>query len=347
MNTKFCPKCGKELPVESVFCPYCMTKLIDVKTGEPIKIKKHRFVLPIVIISLVIALAVMGITLYYVFNPNSDKASDSTAVQIENTTHTAAKTDYSAYIGIWCDKGTDISNINESGGNMLEIISVKEDVVRFTFTKISSSFGRIARITNVTSKVIDGIGTFTFDDDNWQNKGSGRIKFSEDEIYLETNATTRNDSANWDIYGKFYLYKSDSSILDFKNNNFLHADFDEVKGQFGEEISYTPEAVNHMDMHIFSNVNMTVDNRTNEIVSITVEYSANKLSKSSLCYGNLNGNSTYDDVYAELGEPVYNNISEGRISYLVNGDYLDFIFDENMNLTSFSQISIDINTEQG
>ena len=102
-----------------------------------------------------------------------------------------------------------------------------------------------------------------------------------------------------------------------------------------------------MDMHIFSNVNMTVDNRTNEIVSITVEYSANKLSKSSLCYGNLNGNSTYDDVYAELGEPVYNNISEGRISYLVNGDYLDFVFDENMNLTSFSQISIDINTEQG
>lgn len=322
MNTKFCPKCSKELPVESAFCPYCMTKLIDVKTGEPIKIKKHKYIIPIFIVTVIIILAVTGIVAFFAFQANSDKESESSSAQAETANANSAEYDYSSYIGIWCDKGTDISNINESGGNMLEIISVKEDVVRFTFTKVSSSFGRIARITNVASQIIDGIGTFTFDDDGWQNKGSGRIKFSEDEIYLETNATTRNDSANWDIYGKFYLYKSDSSILDFKNNNFLHADFDEVKGQFGEEISYTPEAVNHMDMHIFSNVNMTVDNRTNEIVSITVEYSANKLSKSSLCYGNLNGNSTYDDVYAELGEPVYNNISEGRISYLVNGDYL-------------------------
>ena len=347
MNTKFCPKCGKELPVESVFCPYCMTKLIDVKTGELIKIKKHKYIIPIFIVTVIIILAVTGIVAFFAFQASSDKASESSSAQTETAKANSDEYDYSSYIGIWCDKSTDIAILTENGGNMLEIISVKEDVVRFTFTKVSSSFGRIARITNVTSKVIDGIGTFTFDDDTWQNKGSGRIKFSEDEIYLETNATTRNDSANWDIYGKFYLYKSDSSILDFKNNNFLHADFDEVKGQFGEEISYTPEAVNHMDMHLFSNVNMTVDNRTNEIVSITVEYSANKLSKSSLCYGNLNGNSTYDDVYAELGEPVYNNISEGRISYLVNGDYLDFVFDENMNLTSFSQISIDINTEQG
>lgn len=346
MNTKFCPRCGKELPVESVFCPYCMTKLIDVKTGETIKIRKHKYILPIVIIAVIIILAVTGAVAFFAFQTNSDKASESTVAVTGTANAGSAEYDYSSYIGIWCDKNTDIANITENGGNMLEIISVKDDIVHFTFTKASSSFGRIARISNVTSQIIDGTGTFTFDDDGWKNKGSGRIKLIDDEIYLETTITTRNESADWDIGGKCYLYKSENSIIDFENYNYLYSDFDKVKGQFGEEIKYTPEAVNHQDLHAFNDVSMFVDNRTNEIISITVEYSANKLSNSNLCYGNLNGNSTYDDVYAQLGEPVFNNISEGRITYLVNGDYLDFVFDDNMNLTSFSLNSKDINSKE-
>lgn len=45
-DTKFCRNCGKELPIESTFCPYCMTKLIDVTTGGEIKVKKKK---PIII----------------------------------------------------------------------------------------------------------------------------------------------------------------------------------------------------------------------------------------------------------------------------------------------------------
>lgn len=344
MDTKFCPKCGKELPVESVFCPYCMTKLIDVKTGEPIKIKKHKYILPILFVAVAITLAVTGIVAFFAFQASSDKASESSSAQTETANANSAEYDYSSYIGIWCDKSTDIATITENGGNMLEIISVKGDIVRFTYTKASSTFGRIARISNVASQIIDGIGTFTFDDDGWQNKGSGRIKFIDNEIYIETNITRRNESANWGIGGKCYLYKSDNSVIDFKSSDFLYADYDKVKGQFGEEIKYIPEAVYHQDLHAFNDISIIVDNTTNEILNITVEYSANKLSNSNLCYGNLNGNSTYDDVYAELGEPVYNNISEGRISYLVNGDYLDFVFDDNMNLTSFSLVSKDLNS---
>ena len=41
-DTKFCRNCGKELPIESTFCPYCMTKLIDVTTGGEIKVKKKK-----------------------------------------------------------------------------------------------------------------------------------------------------------------------------------------------------------------------------------------------------------------------------------------------------------------
>ncbi len=98
MNTKFCPKCGKELPVESVFCPYCMTKLIDVKTGEPIK--KHKYVLLIVIIAIVIMLAVAGIIMFFVAQANTDKANEITSVPTEITTTEASKADYSSYIGL-------------------------------------------------------------------------------------------------------------------------------------------------------------------------------------------------------------------------------------------------------
>ena len=34
-----------------------------------------------------------------------------------------------------CDKDSDISTATQNGGNILEIISVKDDVVRFTLQK--------------------------------------------------------------------------------------------------------------------------------------------------------------------------------------------------------------------
>lgn len=226
--------------------------------------------------------------------------------------------------------------MTENGGNFLEIISVKDDVIRFTFTKTSSSaFNRIARISNVTSQIIDGTGTFTFDNDNWLNSGTGKIKFLDDEIYIETNITKRNDASKWDIGGKFYLTKSDDSIIDFKNYDYLGADFDEVKNHFGEEIAEVENFSDKWYIHSYSGFNISVLQETNKIVSILVEYSSNSLTKSKVCYGALNGNSTYDDVYAEMGEPTYNNISSSGVTYVVDGNYLSFYFDENMNLTEF------------
>ena len=78
--------------------------------------------------------------------------------------------------------------------------------MRFTFTKTSSApQNRIARISNVTTKVIDGIGTFSFDDDGWQNSGTGKIKFSDGEIYIENTVTNQNSESMWDIGGSFIL----------------------------------------------------------------------------------------------------------------------------------------------
>ena len=76
-DTKFCRNCGKELPIESTFCPYCMTKLIDVTTGGEIKVKKKK---PIIIavaaaIVLLVVIAVIIILNSTIFGGKSDNVT--------------------------------------------------------------------------------------------------------------------------------------------------------------------------------------------------------------------------------------------------------------------------------
>ncbi len=354
MNTKFCKVCGKELPVEATFCPYCMTKLIDVKTGEPLKVKKKKPIVPIVII-LLVAIITIGAVLFIVFNGNfgKDISKETTATTEATETSTQAQTqptteatmatygNYSSYIGLWCDKDSDINNMTENGGNLLEIISVKDDVVRFTFTKTSSApHNRIARISNVTSQIIDGVGTFTFDDDNWLNSGTGKIKLLDDEIYIETTILNSQDSnAMWDIGGSFYLTKAESSIIDFKNYDYLGEDFDNVKNLFGEEIPDGVDVTDGVETHYYNGFQVSVNQASNKIKRIIVNYQGVPMSKSNLCYGEINGNSTYDDVYYYLGEPVNNRISENFVEYNIKEGTLSISFDNNMNVTSFALIS--------
>ena len=331
MNTKNCPKCGKELPQEAVFCPYCMTKLIDVKTGKNIKVKKKNFVLPVIIITVAVLITVTVVVLFVFMGNGSNKD-----MQVTPSSANTDKINYSNYIGLWSDQNKDIDDVTYNGGNLLEIISVKDDVVRFTFTKISSApDNRIARISNVTSKIIDGTGTFTFDDDNWQNSGTGKIKFIDDEIYLETNITNRSENSMWDIGGSFYLVKSDNSLTDFKNYNYIGSDFDEVKRSFGEEIQ-DKVSIENIEIHYFSGIQVQVNKRTNQIVAVYIDYSGVPMSKSNLCYGEIDGNSTYDDVYSILGEPSYNNISHNFVTYTTENGTLIFYFDDNMYVKAFS-----------
>ena len=139
----------------------------------------------------------------------------------------------------------------------------------------------------------------------------------------------------WDIGGKFYLKKSESSMLDVESNNFLNADFDDVKNAFGEEISDPFLASDKWYIHYYSGMNVMVTAETNKIYSITVDYSSGNLANSNIDFGEINGNSTYDDVYAELGEPMYNNITHGDVTYKQKDGYVTFTFDDNMNLTNF------------
>ena len=317
--------------MEASFCPYCMTKLIDVRTGEPIKVKKRKYTVLIVAIVTVLVLALAGMAVFFIVSGIKNNSNAAIANTSSAAASVSSGTDYSKYIGLWSDKDNDIDNITSGSGNLLEIISVNDDIIRFTFTKSSS---RIARISNITCKIIDGVGSFTFDDDSWQNSGTGKIKLMDDEIYLETNITTENEDAMWNIGGKFYLEKSEGSVIDFESYNYLNEDFDNVRNIFGEERVGAYSASDKWDIHTYSGFTVTVLKETNMIVSIAVNYYGT-LSKSELCYGSLNGNSTYDDVYAKLGEPTYNSLSYGTVAYNINGGTIEFKFDDNMTITEF------------
>lgn len=333
MDTKYCRNCGKELPVESAFCPYCMTKLIDVKTGEEIKVKKKLVFLISVIALFVFVIA--GIILILFLMPNISKNNNSQTSSISSS-NTNQKVDYSKYIGLWYDKGKTKDDFADVGGSMLEIVSVKDDVVRFTFTRKSNpAYSWIARLDNVTCRVIDGVGTFSFDNDSWLNSGNGIIKFNDNEIYLETTVITKGDNALWDIGGKFYLSKAEDSIIDFESINYLGQDFDSVKNHFGEQTDDVITASDKWYVYTFDGFSVTVLIETNKIVSLNVTY-LSSTNKTGLCYGNINGNSTYDDVYAKLGEPIYNFLSSGSVAYNIDGGTLSFEFDENLFVTELN-----------
>lgn len=141
----------------------------------------------------------------------------------------------------------------------------------------------------------------------------------------------------WNIGGKFYLEKSQGSVIDFERYNYLNENFNNVRNIFGEERVGAYSASDKWDIHIYSGFTVTVLKGTNRIVSIAVNYYGT-LSKSELCYGSLNGNSTYDDVYAKLGEPTYNSLSYGTVAYNINGGTIEFKFDDNMTITEYSKM---------
>ncbi len=338
VSTKFCKNCGKELPVESVFCPYCMTKLIDVKTGAEIKVKKKNIIIPVLVIVAVVLIA--SFFLYFALHGlNSSEGEQALGETIsESSTPSESVLDYSSYMGIWCDEGTNADSIALDGGRMVEIISVNDDLVRFTYTKISSApSNRIAIISNVNTKIVDGVGAFTFDNDGWNNSGTGKIKFLDNEIYIETNIKSKNESSMWDIGGQVYLTKDDETLIDFRFSDIgLSKDFDEVKSMYGEEIRDSETVMSDYEIHYYDGFRVDVDIETNKVIYIAVDYLQPGFDKTSPCYGEINGNSNYDDVYRVHSEPNVNKLSDGYVAYNVDGGELRFFFDENLTVTGFS-----------
>lgn len=113
----FCKNCGKELPEESAFCPYCMTKLVEENKTEPLGIKKKKSkALPITMVSLVCVVAIIVGVVFVTKMKNSDKNGDfnNVGINVNNIVNSSKSPVYDVDIGLMNIK------INNEGVNLDE-----------------------------------------------------------------------------------------------------------------------------------------------------------------------------------------------------------------------------------
>ncbi|MGN0171989.1 MAG: hypothetical protein ACI39E_04305 [Acutalibacteraceae bacterium] len=238
---------------------------------------------------------------------------------------------YDAYIGLWMNESAN----TESSSVRLEIITVKNNIMRFNLMLTSSApYNRVARIDNATGELEDGVVTFTFNEDGWGNSGTGKIKLSQDEIYLETTLTHQNPTANWSLATTAYLAKCQEYGSDLEG--YLLKDFSVNKSVFGEEIyRETDEYTLYTRYYFDNNLIVLVDPDTDLIKSISVDYS-HILGKSFFSYRFIDGNSTYEDVIALFGQPALDMLNQsGEVGYGIENGFIKFLIDSNMQVTGF------------
>lgn len=110
MGVMNCPFCGKELPQESKFCPYCMEQIsVPVNVSVPEK-RNSKKVITVTIILLVLALTIGGILLYYngKNEANTNSGTANTPIQnspVNNEINNPAEPEESESDNIENDKG--------------------------------------------------------------------------------------------------------------------------------------------------------------------------------------------------------------------------------------------------
>lgn len=93
MNTKKCPKCGKELPAEAGFCPYCMEKfnLEPSKEADNSKSMKKLLIICVSVLAgiiIIVSGTVAAITVLNHSAPDNQAISETSAVTSEPTDKT-------------------------------------------------------------------------------------------------------------------------------------------------------------------------------------------------------------------------------------------------------------------
>ncbi len=332
---KQCPFCKKELPDELEFCPYCMQKLNQVREFSSVSIKpksSKKFLIAAFVSIIILITASVTIWYFSVSNKNLP-SSDATA-----SLTVSEQTDYSGYIGIWQSKDITTQNAEQQleGGTTLEIITVKDSVIRFNLTKTSDYPNqRIAQLSNITAEIIDNVVSFSFSDDGWGNRGTGKLTFSKDEIYAEVTVLEENSTAQWNIAMTSYLTKREDTIQDM-DMNYLLEDFNEIRDIFGEETASPQENMYDFSIsHYFEELTVNVNQDNNRIMSFSVTYDPAG-NKERYHFKGINGNSTLEDVIKIMGQPVLNTVNEnGEIVYGIKNGFIKFYFDDNMNVTGF------------
>lgn len=174
------------------------------------KENKTNKILITIIILLAVAILVLGVVFIVTITKiNKDKEvettlPETTTVQLttaQSTTEAPTTKSIVSKVGVYKpDQYKDV-NIIEQGGQGVSIIKASKDKISFELTSISSPpANRIASIQVDDLKLVDGKAHFTFDDDEWFNRGEGDIEIvSDKEIIIFATVTRSNQDALWSI----------------------------------------------------------------------------------------------------------------------------------------------------
>lgn len=105
MDIKYCPQCGKEIPVEAHFCPYCMTKLIAEDGTKIPVVKKNKRKKLYIIMALTLGIIIIEMIILMILFSTDNKSGFR--VYVDNSIGmNSQKEDYSEYLEVWIDYDT-------------------------------------------------------------------------------------------------------------------------------------------------------------------------------------------------------------------------------------------------
>ena len=245
------PICGKELPIEARFCPYCMTKLINEDGATPkisLNYRKNKILVGVLVILIFVLCVEIGFILSkksYIYNNyvkkynintngynNGTFGSISESLKLNNANKSYT---YDSYLGVWY--GESVDDIHKEGGNKAEICKVSGNTIVFCVEHISEGFNKIASVEYMKVKLINGEGNFSFSDDKKGNSGTGIIRLNNNKIYIRINLNNKNNTTDWDLE----MDENFKQVEKYGRNDKIDVQkiigryFEDVKGMFGEQ----------------------------------------------------------------------------------------------------------------
>ena len=121
--------------------------------------------------------------------------------------------DYGSYAGTWTESGIAHEDILENGGVELQVgIRNKSQVEASIFVQQGQP-ERFAQIEEMKCEIKDGVASYKFGDDGWNNKGTLFLQFSEDgiKVWVEDFVMASDNTTGFGISGCYELEKIDMS----------------------------------------------------------------------------------------------------------------------------------------
>lgn len=191
--------------------------------------KTNKLLVAIIILLAVVILVLGAVFIATVTKENNQVETtgpettrpETTTTQVTTTQPTTEEKATKAVVskvGVYKPDEYKDTDIIQQGGQGVSIIKASKNKISFELISISSPpANRIASIQIDDLKLVNGKAHFTFDDDEWFNRGEGDIEIiSDKEIIISATVTTADQNAQWSIETskQIMVYTGSGKILD-------------------------------------------------------------------------------------------------------------------------------------